>query len=113
MLQKYYEQLQKLGELLSSGRKMDFPLYLQTIKLTITLILKTIGGLAAIVALVAAPIFVYRKIGNKYDKLISGSENMDVVKKALRQRSIAQFAFFAVLIVLYVPFAIPTVLLFL
>ena len=106
MLQKYYEQLQKLIELLGHGKHMDLGLYLQTIKLTALIIL-------AASALIAGPVYLYKRVIKKYNADLGacGAEKQKV-DAILRKTTRFKIAFALGIVFIYIPFAIPPILLF-
>lgn len=113
MLQKYYEQLQKLIELLGHGKHMNLGLYLQTIKLTALIILETVGGIIAASALIAGPVCLYKRVMKKYNADLGacGTEKQKA-DAVLRKITGFKIAFSLGIVFIYIPFAIPTVLLF-
>lgn len=113
MLNNYYEQLQKLIELLGHGKHMDLGLYLQTIKLTALIILETVGGIIAASALIAGPVYLYKRVIKKYNADLGacGAEKQKV-DAILRKTTRFKIAFALGIVFIYIPFAIPTILLF-
>ena len=90
MLSRYFDQLKQLSELLSHGRDFDFNLWLKTIKLTALILAQSIGFLIVFAIFIIGPVFKWRNIWRN-----------------------VKIAYWICVAIIYVLFAIPTVLLFL
>lgn len=113
MLQKYYEQLRKLMELLGHGKNMDFDIYLQTITLTAKIILEALGGIFLASVLIAGPLMAYKRTMKKFNvQLEKCSTEKEKVDAILRKVKAFKIAFALGTVFIYIPFVIPTVLLF-
>lgn len=121
MLHNYFSQLKKLAELLGHGRGMDFHLYLETLKVTAIILLQSIGFLIGLATFAVLPFYIKRRINIHFNALLKKAvcETTDQVEKSvqcdkiIKQRTYANILYWVVLALVYIPFAIPTVLLFL
>jgi len=115
MLNNYYEQLRKLMELLGHGQNMDFDIYLQTIVLTAKIILEALGGIFLAAVLIAGPLMAYKRTMKKFnvqlEKYSTEKEKVEV-DVILRKVKAFKITFALGTIFIYIPFVIPTVLLF-
>lgn len=113
MLSKYYEQLKQLYSLLRHGRDMDFGLWKETMALTFSIIMQTLGFIIALVLMFVIPIIVKMKLKAHFNKKMYGAENTAAGDKVSRQYLIANIIYWMCLVIIYIPFAIPTLLLLL
>lgn len=113
MLSKYYEQLNQLYHLLRNGRDMDFGLWKETMVLTFSIIMQTLGFIIALVLMFVIPVIVKTKLKTYFNKKIREVKDATEGNKVLRQRFIANNIYWICLIAFYIPFVIPTLLLLL
>lgn len=113
MLSKYFEQLQKLSELLSHGKDLDLNLWKETICLTALIIVQSIGFLVALVVIVCAPIVIYRRLFVKLNNKMKNATTNEQAEQIAKKWFWTKVVYWSCLIVLYVPFMIPTLLLLL
>lgn len=113
MLAKYLESLKRLSELLSNGKNMDIQLWKETMSLTAYILIQSIGFLIVLAIIVAGPIILYRYLRNKINTAMEKVTTSSDAQKVAHKWLIIKVAYFICLIVFYVPFMIPTVLLFL
>lgn len=113
MLSRYFEQLKQLSELLSHGRDFDFNLWLKTIKLTALIMAQSIGFLIVLAIFILGPVYVFQKLRNSMNlKMKEAADAAAADAIAIKWRNI-KIAYWICFAIIYVPFAIPTVLLFL
>lgn len=115
MLKKYVDLL---GSLYSNkGAKLDFKTYLEALKYTGALIsiLLCIVMLAA--AVIGLPVYIYRKFVSKYhpQKYINSVTDMEKIDETelnyyQKKFTVRIIIYFCGLMIIYVPFMIPTVL---
>lgn len=113
MLSKYYEQLKRLYDLLCNGRDMDFSLWTETMALTFLVIIQTLGFLIVLALMFAAPVIAKKKMTAYFSQKIRKAENTGTGDRVLRQYFMATVAYWVCLVIIYIPFAIPTLLLLL
>lgn len=113
MLSKYYEQLKRLYDLLCNGRGMDFGLWKETMTLTFLIIMQTLGFIIALALMFVVPIIAKIKLKAYFNQKMHKAENTVVGDRVSRQYFIATVMYWVCLLVIYVPFAIPTLLLLL
>ena len=92
---------------------MDFQLWKETMLLTATILLQSAGFLIAIGAMIAVPFTIYRfmrkRVNAEMEKVTTSLEVARIERKWIT----VQVVYFICLVVMYVPFMIPTILLFL
>lgn len=113
MLSKYYEQLKRLYDLLCNGRGMDFGLWKETMTLTFLIIMQTLGFIIALALMFVVPIIAKIELKAYFNQKMHKAENTVVGDRVSRQYFIATVMYWVCLLVIYVPFAIPTLLLLL
>ena len=113
MLNGYFEQLKRLSELLSHGKNLDFSLWVETMKLTALILVQSIGFLVGLSLIVTAPVIIYRKLLHHANEKMKLAANQEAAEITYRNWRRTRIAYIVGMIVLYVPFAIPTLLLLL
>lgn len=113
MLSKYYEQLKRLYDLLCNGCDMDFSLWTETMALTFLVIIQTLGFLIVLALMFAAPVIAKKKMTAYFSQKIRKAENTRTGDRVLRQYFMATVAYWVCLVIIYIPFAVPTLLLLL
>ena len=113
MLSKYYEQLKQLYNLLRNGRGMDFGFWKETMALTFLIIMQTLGFIIALALMFVAPIIAKIKLKAYFNQKMHKAENTVAGDRVSRQYFMATILYWVCLLVIYVPFAIPTLLLLL
>ena len=113
MLSKYYEQLKRLYDLLCNGGGMDFGLWKETMALTFLIIIQTLGFIIALALMFVTPIIAKRKLKTYFNQKMHKAENTAAGDKVSRQYLMATVLYWVCLLIIYVPFAIPTLLLLL
>ena len=85
MSSKYFEQLQKLSELLSHGKDLDLNLWKEMLCLTALIIAQSIGFLVVLVIIVFAPIVIYRRLfaqlNNRMKNATTNEQAEQIAKK--------------------------------
>ena len=113
MLSQYYEQLKQLYDLLRNGRGMDFGLWKETMALTFLIIIQTLGFLIVLALMFVAPIIAKVKLKAYFNQKMRRAEDTATGDRVSRQYFIATALYWVCLLIIYVPFAIPTLLLLL
>lgn len=113
MLSQYYEQLKQLYDLLRNGRGMDLGLWKEAMALTFLVIIQTLGFLIVLALMFAVPVIVKKKMTAYFSQKIRKAENTGTGDRVLRQYFMATVAYWVCLVIIYIPFAVPTLLLLL
>lgn len=113
MLSEYYEQLKQLYDLLCNGRGMDFGLWKETMALTFLIIMQTLGFIIALALMFVAPIIAKIKLKAYFNQKMHKAENTGTGNRVLRQYFMATVLYWVCLVIIYIPCAIPTLLLLL
>ena len=113
MLSEYYEQLKQLYDLLCNGRGMDFGLWKETMALTFLIIMQTLGFIIALALMFVAPIIAKIKLKAYFNQKMHKTENTAAGDRVLRQYFMATVMYWVCLVIIYIPFAIPTLFLLL
>lgn len=113
MLSQYYEQLKQLYDLLRNGRSMDFGLWKETMALTFLIIIQTMGFLIVLALMFAVPVIAKKKMTAYFSQKMRKVENTGTGNMVLRQYFIVTVVYWVCLVIIYIPCAIPTLLLLL
>lgn len=113
MLSEYYEQLKQLYDLLCNSRGMDFGLWKETMALTFLIIMQTLGFIIALALMFVAPIIAKIKLKAYFNQKMHKAENTAAGDRVLRQYFMATVMYWVCLVIIYIPFAIPTLFLLL
>ena len=112
-VRKYFESLKWLSELLGNGKHMDFQLWKETMLLTASILLQSAGFLIAIGAMIAVPFAIYWWMKKKANAAMQKVTTPMELVKTEHTWLAAKAIYFICMVVVYVPFMIPTILLFL